>query len=113
MWLLRGLAPDFKTIADFRKDNPSAIGNLFKEFVAFLKSLSLYGPKQVAVDGTKLLAVNSSYKAFTKKALAKRIKVMEKSVTRYLEELDERTNRKQLMTNKLKLTFLKRLRLLK
>ena len=89
MWLLRGLAPDFKTIADFRKDNPSAIGNLFKEFVAFLKSLSLYGPKQVAVDGTKLLAVNSSYKAFTKKALAKRIKVMEKSVTRYLEELDE------------------------
>jgi transposase len=89
MWLLRGLAPDFKTIADFRKDNPSAIGNLFKDFVAFLKKLSLYGATQVSVDGTKLLAVNSSYKAFTKKALAKRIKVMEKSVTHYLEELDE------------------------
>ncbi len=88
MWLLRGLAPDFKTIADFRKDNPSAIGALFKEFVAFLKKLSLYGAKQVSVDGTKLLAVNSSYKAFTQKALAKRIKVMEKSVTHYLEELD-------------------------
>jgi transposase len=88
MWLLRGLAPDFKTIADFRKDNPSAISALFKEFVAFLKNLDLYGAKQVSVDGTKLLAVNSSYKAFTQRALAKRIKVMEKSVVRYLEELD-------------------------
>jgi transposase len=89
MWLLKGLAPDFKTIADFRKDNPSAIGNLFKDFVAFLKDLSLYGAKQVTVDGTKLRAVNSNYKAFTQKALAKRIKIMEKSVTHYLEELDD------------------------
>lgn len=88
MWLLRGLAPDFKTIADFRKDNPLAIAALFREFVAFLKNLSLYGAKQVSVDGTKLLAVNSSYKAFTKRALAKRIKLMEKSVRHYLEELD-------------------------
>jgi transposase len=88
MWLLKGLAPDFKTIADFRKNNPSAITNLFKDFVAFLKKLSLYGAKQVSVDGTKLLAVNSSYKAFTQKALVKRIKIMEKSVQHYLEELD-------------------------
>ena len=88
MWLLKGLAPDFKTIADFRKDNPSAIGALFKEFVSFLKDLSLYGAKQVAVDGTKLHAVNANDKAFTQRALAKRIKVMEKSVKHYLEELD-------------------------
>jgi transposase len=53
MWLLKGLAPDFKTIADFRKDTPAAIGALFKEFVSFLKELSLYGAKQVTVDGTK------------------------------------------------------------
>ena len=88
IWLLKGLAPDFKTIADFRKDNPAAIGALFKEFVSFLKDLSLYGAKQVTVDGTKLKAVNSNDKAFTQRALAKRIKVMEKSVTHYLEELD-------------------------
>ena len=88
MWLLKGLAPDFKTIADFRKDNPQAIGALFKEFVAFLKDLSLYGAKQVTVDGTKLRAVNANDKAFTQRALAKRIKVMEKSVKHYLEELD-------------------------
>jgi transposase len=88
MWLLKGLAPDFKTIADFRKDNPSAIGALFKDFVAFLKDLSLYGAKQVTVDGTKLRAVNSNDKAFTQRALVRRIKVMEKSVKHYLEELD-------------------------
>jgi transposase len=88
MWLLKGLTPDFKTIADFRKDNPQAIGNLFKEFVSFLKELRLYGAKQVTVDGTKLRAVNSNNKAFTKRALAKRIRVMEKSVEHYLEELD-------------------------
>ncbi len=88
MWLLKGLAPDFKTVADFRKDNPSAIGALFKDFVAFLKDLSLYGARQVTVDGTKLRAVNSNDKAFTQRALAKRIKVMEKSVKHYLEELD-------------------------
>jgi transposase len=88
MWLLKGLAPDFKTIADFRKDNPAAIGALFKDFVAFLKDLSLYGAKQVTVDGTKLRSVNSNDKAFTQRALAKRIKVMEKSVKHYLDELD-------------------------
>ena len=88
MWLLKGLTPDFKTVADFRKDNPSAIGALFKDFVAFLKNLSLYGAKQVTVDGTKLRAVNSNDKAFTQRALAKRIKVMEKSVKHYIDELD-------------------------
>ncbi len=46
IWLLKGLMPDFKTIADFRKDNPAAIVALFKDFVAFLKNLSLYGAKQ-------------------------------------------------------------------
>ncbi len=88
MWLLRGLAPDFKTIADFRKDNPAAIGALFKAFVTFLQELCLYGAQQVTVDGTKLKAVNSQYKAFNQKSLAIRIKRMEKSVKHYLEELD-------------------------
>ena len=88
IWLLKGLTPDFKTVSDFRKDNPLAIGALFKQFVSFLKELSLYGAKQVTVDGTKLKAVNSTDKAFNKRALAKRIKVMEKSVKHYLEELD-------------------------
>ena len=100
MWLLKGLAPDFKTIADFRKDNPLAIGALFKDFVAFLKDLSLYGARQVTVDGTKLRAVNSNDKAFTQRALAKRIKVMEKSVKHYLENWMLQISRKHLMNNK-------------
>ncbi len=88
IWLLKGLTPDFKTIADFRKDNSSAIGALFKAFVAFLQELFLYGAQQITVDGTKLKAVNSQYKAFNQKSLAERIKRMEKSVQHYLEELD-------------------------
>jgi hypothetical protein len=88
IWLMKGLTPDFKTIADFRRDNAQAIGALFKEFVSFLQELSLYGAQQITVDGTKLKAVNSQYKAFNQKSLAVRIKRMEKSVTHYLEELD-------------------------
>jgi transposase len=70
VWLLKGLAPDSKTNADFRKDNPSAIGALFRDFVVFLKDLSLYGAKQVTVDGTKLRAVNANDKAFTQRVKA-------------------------------------------
>jgi transposase len=88
IWLMRGLKPDFKTIADFRKDNAESIRALFKTFVAFLQELCLYGAQQVTVDGTKLKAVNSQYKAFNQKSLAERIKRMEKSVQHYLEELD-------------------------
>ena len=88
IWLLKGLKPDFKTIADFRKDNALAIRALFKTFVAFLQELCLIGAQQVTVDGTKLKAVNAQYRAFNQKALAERIKRMEKSVQHYLEELD-------------------------
>ena len=88
IWLLKGLTPDFKTIADFRRDNTQAIGKLFKAFVAFLQELNLYGAQQITVDGSKLKAVNAQYKAFNQKALAQRIKRMEKSVKHYLEELD-------------------------
>jgi transposase len=88
MWLMKGLTPDFKTIADFRKDNPQAIKALFKEFVSFCKRLNLYGAQLIAVDGTKLKAQNALDKDFNQKTLAKRIKLLEKSVTRYIEELD-------------------------
>jgi transposase len=88
VWLMKGLTPDFKTIADFRRDNAQAIGALFKAFVTFLQELCLYGAQQVTVDGSKLKAVNSQYKAFNQKALAERIRRMEKSVKHYLEEMD-------------------------
>jgi transposase len=108
MWLLKSLAPDFKTIADFRRDNAGAIRSLFKEFVAFLQELCLYGAQRVTVDGCKLKAVNSQYRAFNQKSLAERIKRMEKSVQHYLEELDaqdeQETSDEQKLANEIEQT---------
>ena len=59
MWLMKKLAPDHKTIADFRKDNVGCIKGVFKEFVYLCRSLDLYGAQLVAIDGTKFKAVNS------------------------------------------------------
>jgi len=59
MWLLKKLAPDHKTIADFRKNNAAAIKKVFKEFVLFCKELDLYGGEVVSTDGSKFKAVNS------------------------------------------------------
>jgi len=59
MWLLKKLAPDHKTIADFRKNNPDSIKKVFKEFVFFCKEPGLYGGEVVAIDGSKFKAVNS------------------------------------------------------
>ena len=57
MWLMKKLAPDFKTIADFRKNNVDCIKGVFKEFVYLCRSLDLYGAQLVAIDGTKFKAV--------------------------------------------------------
>jgi transposase len=59
MWLMKKLTPDFKTIADFRKDNVDCVKGVFKEFVKLYMSLDLYGAKLVANDGTKFKTVNS------------------------------------------------------
>src|ERR1700674_2417346 len=58
MWLLRGLTPDFKTIADFRKDNRDAFKPVFRQFVLLCRKLDLFGGELLAVDGTRLKAVN-------------------------------------------------------
>lgn len=58
IWLMRGLKPDFKTIADFRCQNRSAFRQVFKDFIMLCRQLDLYGCELVAVDGTRLKAVN-------------------------------------------------------
>lgn len=88
IWLMKKLTPDHKTIADFRKDNPAGIKAVFKEFIELCKRLGLYGDELVALDGTKLKAVNATEKAFTQKGLSKRIKTVEEEAQRYLRELD-------------------------
>ena len=65
-WLLRQLRPDFKTIADFRRDNRKAFREMFREFVVLCRQLDLFERELLAVDGTRLKAVNNRDRNFTK-----------------------------------------------
>jgi transposase len=89
MWLLKKLAPDFKTIADFRKDNIDCIKPVFKEFVYLCRGLDLFGAELVSIDGSKFRAVNSKERNFNKKKLLDRLKRVNESIERYLKEIEE------------------------
>jgi transposase len=89
IWLVRKLAPDFKTIADFRKDNVDCIRPLFRVLVDFCKELQLLDSDVVAIDGTKFLAVNSKDRHFDRGRVRDRLKRIEEKIDRYLHELDE------------------------
>jgi transposase len=88
IWLTGRLTPDFKTIADFRKDNAKAIGNVCREFVLLCRRLKLFSEAVVAIDGSKFKAVNNRDKNFTDAKLKKRLEQLEESIARYLAELD-------------------------
>ena len=88
MWLMKKLAPDFKTIADFRKDNVDCIKGVFREFVKFCMGLDLYGAKLVAIDGVKFKAVNSNDGNFNQKTLVYRLKTIDERVSKYLGEME-------------------------
>lgn len=88
MWLLRKLRPDFKTIADFRKDNRKAFKGVFRQFTLLCKELDLLGGELVAIDGSKFKAVNSSDRNFSRAKLERKIKEIEEKVERYLDDLD-------------------------
>jgi transposase len=88
IWLTGRLAPDFKTIADFRRYHGEAIGKLFKEFVLLCRRLKLFTDGIVAIDGSKFKAVNNRDKNFTDRKLEARIEQLEDSIKRYLVELD-------------------------
>lgn len=87
-WLLKKLKPDFKTIADFRKDNREAIQGVFKQFTLLCKEWDLYGRKVIAVDGSKFRASNSKRNNFSHKKIQKHIKYIDKKINDYLDELD-------------------------
>ncbi len=89
MWLTGKLAPDFKTIADFRHDNASAIQIACQRFVAICRALGLVGGSMVAIDGSRLRAVNTHEKNYTKGKLARRKGHVEESIARYLAELED------------------------
>lgn len=88
-WLIEKLHPDFKTIADFRKDNKEAIRQVFREFTLICKNLKLFGGELIAVDGSKFAAVNSKRKAHTKNNLKEKLEKIDKHIQDYLDELDE------------------------
>jgi transposase len=88
IWLLGGLKPDFKTIADFRSNNRAAFKKVFREFVILCRRLDLFGHELLAVDGTRIKAVNNKDRNFTKGSLQKFIAAADKKLEDYLNRLD-------------------------
>lgn len=88
MWLTGRLAPDFKTIADFRRDNGKAIRNVCRQFVVLCRQLDLFSQSLVAIDGSKFKAVNNRDRNFTHGKLRARMELIEKSIDRYLAAMD-------------------------
>ncbi len=88
MWLLGRLAPDHKTIADFRKDNGLALRKVCARFVELCREMGLLATASVAIDGSKFKAVNNRDKNFTRAKVQRRRAQLEESVARYLSQLD-------------------------
>ncbi len=89
MWLMRRLAPDFKTIADFRKDNGRGIREACRSFVQFCRKAQLLSGSLVAIDGSKFKAAASKYQVLTRKQLKRDQAAIDKQVDSYLAHLDE------------------------
>lgn len=88
MWLLRNLRPDFKTIADFRKDNREALREVCREFTTVCRTLELFSGELVAVDSSSFKAVNSPARNFTTAKIEREHKKIEEKIEKYLQELD-------------------------
>ncbi len=89
IWLLRHLKPDFKTIADFRSDNRNAFRPIFRQFVLLCRQLNLYGRELLAVDGTRIKAVNNKDRNFTRASLTQFINLADAKLEDYLQRLDQ------------------------
>jgi transposase len=88
MWLTGRLMPDFKTIANFRKDNGKAIRSVCRQFVVLCQQLGFFSEALVAIDGSKFKAVNNRDRNFTSAKLQRRMEEIESSINRYLTALD-------------------------
>jgi len=88
IWLTGKLSPDFKTIADFRRDSGKAIRRVCREFVLLCRNLNLFTDALVAIDGSKFKAVNGRDRNFTQHKLKARMQQLEESIARYLSDLD-------------------------
>jgi transposase len=88
VWLTGRLMPDFKTIADFRRDNGEAIRKVCRQFIELSRQVGLFAEGVVAIDGSKFKAVNNRDKNFTPHKLKARVQQLEESIARYLADLD-------------------------
>lgn len=88
MWLTQRLAPDFKTIADFRRDNGGAIRKVCRAFVVLCRKLKLFKDAFVAIDGSKFKALNNRDRNFTKAKVKRRLEQIDESIARYLSEME-------------------------
>ena len=88
MWLTERLAPDFKTIADFRRDNGKAIQKVCRQFVVLCRKLELFTEAFVAIDGSKFKALNNRDRNFTKAKVKRRLQQIDESIARYLSEME-------------------------
>src|SRR3982074_1346371 len=98
IWLAARLMPDFKTIADFRKDNGKAIRGVCREFIVMCRDLKLFSEAIVAIDGSKFKAVNNRDKNFTDRKLKARMQQLDESIARYMTELDRADREPALVT---------------
>jgi len=89
IWLLRKLRPDFKTIADFRRNNGKAIKAVCREFILLCRQLELFGGELVAIDSTKIKAQNAKGRNYSEAKLKALLLEIEKKVSAYLKELDQ------------------------
>jgi len=88
MWLTGRLMPDFKTIANFRKDNGPAIRRVCRQFIVLCRQLNLFTQALVAIDGSKFKAVNNRDKNFTAAKMKRRMEQINQSIERYLTAMD-------------------------
>jgi transposase len=89
MWLLRGITPDFKTIADFRKDNRACFKGVLKQFNLLCRKLGLFGAELVAIDGSKFKACNNPKRSLSAKELSELLLEVEARIAQYLQQLDQ------------------------
>jgi len=88
-YLLKKLTPDFRTIADFRKDNAKALKNVFRAFVKLCMKLGLYQKELLAVDGSKFRAVNSKDHTYNAEILEKKLKRIDEHIAEYFSQMDK------------------------
>ncbi len=88
LWLLKKLSPDFKTIADFRSNNADALRGVCRRFTLVCKNLNLFGGELVAIDGTKIKAVNANYRNISHRRLKRDIESVDEKISQYFKDLD-------------------------